>query len=166
MVVQQVGTPARRSGRPAENREGTNRTRVSLRALQVAGVVAEAMVSLTPMKAGVQGAASATYVVPAGKRLRLEQILVGIRPNAAAVAELRLRLRVDPAGGSVTTANGTEVPIQVSGAAAVINVGDQLAIPLPEGFEYGPGESIGLSQVATATSTIFDVAILGFEYTP
>ncbi len=39
-----------------------------------------------------------------------------------------------------------------------------LVVPLPDGLEFPPGASIGVSRASGATGYTFDCALLGFEY--
>ncbi len=39
-----------------------------------------------------------------------------------------------------------------------------LVVPLPDGLEFPPGASIGVSRASGGTGYTFDCALLGFEY--
>jgi hypothetical protein len=129
----------------------------------VTAVTTEALLSMVPVRAGVAGAAATSIAVTAGKRMRIQAITIGFISTAAAVLSMRFALRMNPAG-AVTATSPILWIFPLSSGAALAQAGNQMTIPVPDGFEISGADQIGLTQVGSvATGTVW-ASIQGFEY--
>lgn len=111
-------------------------------------------------RAGASQAASTTYVVTAGKTLRIQAASMEARTTAATTFSCRGRLRV----GAASTNGAVLIPLEVSSLAAVAeSTGDDF-LTIPDGLEIGTGTSLSFSHVGSNTSGSMSMTILGFEY--
>lgn len=138
-----------------------NRNRVSITADDVAGVAAEALLSVVKTTDGVSAAASTSVPVAAGKRLRLQSMTFSVRSTAAAVANCKFRLRVNPSGAA-TLASPVEFTIDVSTGAAVGSTGS-ITVSLGDELEFPAGSQIAVTHVGV-TGEVVSVSLNGFEY--
>lgn len=139
------------------------RTAFAATANGIAGVAAEAMATLIPVRAGVAGAGVTSLTVTAGKKLRLTAMVVSFTTGAAAVNVSRFYLRTNPSG-AVTTASPVLCMVQLAPEAATLGLGKAIAIPLPDGFEFSGNDAFGVSHIAGAATNTEWISLLGFEY--
>jgi hypothetical protein len=130
------------------------------------GAVSETLLSFVQNKQGTNTAGVTSYTITSGKTLRITSISVSIRSAAAAIAWVRLSLR-HATGGATTNASpiAFQVP-EVNTSSATSGTGAAIVVPIPDGIEFfGNGtQSIGMSQLAQATTNIINVTVYGYEY--
>lgn len=134
---------------------------VSARA--TAGVVAEALMTLTPVRDAVNGTGATTLTVTSGKRLRITGILCSVRASAAVASWAAFSLRCNPSG-AVTATSPVIAQAEVGTPAQVIGSAAQLSFDIPDGIEFSGTEQFGISHIAAATTVLETVTIVGFEY--
>jgi hypothetical protein len=124
--------------------------------------VAETLVSLTPFTDGTAGAVGTSFVVTAGKRLRIQAILLSITNATAAIHATEATLRMS-ATGVVTTASPIIGAVGVSTAAATASLSSSQGQAFPDGVELSGTMQFGVSAngIALAGST---VTVIGYEY--
>ena len=134
------------------------------------GAVAEAMLSLSVSRDGATATATTSYVIPAGKRLRITSISSAVETTlGTSIQRAYLRMRFAATGGALATS-----PLQMSipvAAAGVVKSISTMFEDVPDGLEFlGDGtRAIGLSLQApdwvTAAATLkVYVTAIGFEY--
>ena len=132
--------------------------------------VAEAMLSLSVSRDGATPAATTSYVIPTGKRLRITSISNFVETTlGTSIQRAYLRMRFAATAGAVVTS-----PLQMSIPVAAAGVPKSISNTfedVPDGLEFlGDGvRAIGLSLQApdwvTAASTLkVYVTAIGFEY--
>lgn len=133
----------------------------------LAGVTAvittEAMLSMVPVRDGVAAAAATSFGATAGKRWRIQKIVLSGNTTAAAVLSARISLRMNPTGAAVI-GSPKIATASLNGPAAVALTGDHAEIILPDGFEISGTQQIGLGQLAAAITGTLHASIIGFEY--
>lgn len=153
------------NGVPTQHLKDAGRTRWSCATViaGVAGVAAEALLSMVVQRNSAPGAAATTQAVTAGKRLRLTSITVGIVSTAAAVVSVRVTLRCNP-GGVLAAASPLELTIAIPSGAALAQAGGAITIPLPDGIEYAGTEQIGLTHLGSVATYTLWASLNGYEY--
>jgi hypothetical protein len=128
----------------------------------LAGSVAEALITLTPYADFVAGIPASSFGVTAGKRLRLQSIVVAWRNTTAAAGSVTVRFRVN--AGVVLATTPTQLAITTTAAAAAIGDGNTVTVLFPDGMELSGAMQFGLTQMAKAVVVGFDVTVVGYEY--
>lgn len=140
------------------------RTAVVLSAAGVASVTSVALMTLTIFKAGTTTTAT-NYSVTAGKTFRLQAIQFGVRfatpSTTVTFASTTFVLRYVTSG-------------TVTAAAAILHQDSKMAasnvatpnsdLPIPDGLELPAGYNFGVTHLASATTLLEDVLIVGYEY--
>lgn len=130
----------------------------------VACVTTEALLSMVPVRAGVAGATATAIQATAGKTLRITAIGFSARSSAAAVLSGRCALRMNPTGAVTATSPVLAIATTTQQAAALAEAGDTCVVPLPDGIEISGTQTIGLTQVCSATTGFVYAWLIGFEY--
>lgn len=147
------------------------RTNVALygTALPVGTTGTETLLTLTQQK-GVAAAVNAnSYLVPAGRRLRLQTLAFTMVGNAtAAAATCIFRLRYNPAGPVTATSTPILLPARTA-APSTASSFTSLVMPLPaDGYEIaGDGTAqfgVTVTPTFTTNAPTVDVLLLGYEY--
>lgn len=170
-VIGTVNPPAITKGTQSANGFSTQdlkdsgRVMVTFTATALAGVTAEALISLTPYRDLVAGTAATTFAVTAGKRLRLQSISLTLRSTSTVNVGAMVRLRM--LGGAVLV--GSPVHNSIGGmssnlATAVIGNANNYNITFPDGFELSGTMQFGLTQLASAITATMDIHVTGYEY--
>lgn len=128
----------------------------------VVGVTTEALVTLTPYADLVAGGAATTFAVTAGKRLRLQAIVVTWRNNTAAAGGVTIRLRL--LAGTVLVSSPVQASLNTTTALATIGSGATQELILPDGLELSGTMQFGLTQLAVGAVVGFDIHVIGYEY--
>ena len=151
---------------PTQDLKDSGRQYLSFTATAAAGVIAEALLTLSQNKQGVVTAGVTSYVITSGKTLRITTIAISVRSAAAAIAFSRLALRHNPAGATIATSPVAYQLPEVNTNSATSGTGAAIVIPIPDGIEFfGNGtQTIGLSHLDQATTNILNVTLTGFEY--
>ena len=175
-VIGAVNAPALVKGTQGANGFSTQdikdagRTAISLYAANVTSGATgvETAITLTKSSGTAATASAATFVVTSGKRFRIQSIVVGVRGNATATAQVTtFALRVNPAGAVTTTS--TPIVIQARCyTPATASAQDRQIIPIPDGYEIaGDGTlqfGVTANSVFVTNAPTWDVSIVGFEY--
>lgn len=132
-------------------------------AAATAGVVAEALMTLTPVRDGVAGAGVTTLPVTSGKALRLSALVVTVRASAAVASWARFSLRMNPSG-AVTATSPIIAQVEVGTPAQVIGATQTVPWDVPDGIEFTGAMQFGISHIAAATTVLETVSLVGFEY--
>jgi len=129
---------------------------------QFTAAAAEALVSLTPISDGTPGAAATSFGVTAGKRFRIQAILLTCFNVTAAIHACQVNLRIAPSG-AITTATPIHGTVAATTAAATINLAASQAQSFPDGLELSGTMQFGISQIGIALAGQ-TVVLVGYEY--
>ena len=124
--------------------------------------VVEGMVTLTPITDGVAGGTVSSFTVSAGKRLRLQALMLSITNTTAVIRGTQCTLRMS-ASGAVTTASPSISAIGAATPAATAQLASAEQIQLPDGIELSGTMQFGISATGTALAGT-TVILVGFEY--
>ncbi len=145
---------------------GASKVICSFHGINFTAATSEAMVTLTPVRDGVNGSTGTSFAITTGKRLVLLGMSVLTKNAGAAGQGVICRLRWNPGGAAIATSP----IIAVAGAGtnlAIANVVGQGDIRISAGplmgIEIPSGGQIGISQIGTATAGN-DVILWGYEY--
>ncbi len=151
-------------GAQAANALGTQdlkdsgRTYVTLVLNGVSGVTSEALATMTINFGGVT-TSNTQYTVSAGKTFRIQSISFEVQATVASAGSVVINLR---AGSTVSTSSG--ILCHMSAASAAKGASGLANQSFPDGLEIASGQQVGISQIATVTTTTIDVTVVGFEY--
>jgi hypothetical protein len=128
----------------------------------VAGISTEALATMNITKAGLSQAASTSYIVTAGKILRLCEFVMSTRASTATLQAARARVRQ----GNAAT-HSVLISVQAGVPAATINAVGINDADLAEGaIELPASTSLCISHVETQiASNTFSCCLIGYEYT-
>lgn len=131
-------------------------------AAQFTAATTEALVSLTPTSDGVAGSAATSFAVTAGKKLRIQALLLTCFNATAAIHSCQVNLRISPTGAATVTSPifGT---VATSTAAATANLSNSQAQSFPDGIELSGPMQFAVSQVGVALAGQ-TVVVIGYEY--
>lgn len=137
----------------------SGRSYVTLTAVAVASVAAEALMSLVANTAGTAAAAATSYTVPAGKTLRIQAVSFTATGGGTSNASL-FRVRAVPSGALAVTS-----PILLTGRATYNTASQSNPInsSVPDGLELPAGSVVGISHGGAAGNTE-DVTLIGYLY--
>lgn len=140
----------------------SNRTLYSATGTVTPTAGTEALLSLTPNRAGAAGSAATTGLgVTAGKTLRLTTLNLTIRQAAtAAIGGMRAALRIGT--GTLTISTPIFATIGANIATATANLPSSAFVDFPDGLELTGSLVYAVTVLGTAHPV--DVAVTGFEY--
>lgn len=147
---------------PTQDAKDSGRTYMSFYIDAIAGVTAEALVTMNINTAGTVTTGT-SYTVPTGKTLRLVAISSTVKTTNTTAQSGRLRVR---SAASVAASSGIVMNIDVpalNGTQAA-GVGTSQNYSVPEGIEIAAGQQIGISQVMSATQTTVSCFVTGYLY--
>jgi len=147
---------------PTQDLVDSGRVYVNFAAIGVTGSTTEALVSLTPYRDLAAGTAATTHAVSAGKRLRLQQMVVTWRNNTAVAGGVTCRLRL--LAGAVLVGSPVHASANATTTAATIGSGATTTVDFPDGLELSGTVQLGVTQIAVGAVVGFDVNLIGFEY--
>lgn len=124
--------------------------------------VAEAMITLTPSSDGTGGATNTTFTVTAGKRFRIQAIMLTCFNTTAAIHACQVNLRMS-ASGAVTTASQIVGTVAANTSAATANFANSQGQTFQEGLELSGTMQFGISQIGIALAGQ-TVVLMGYEY--
>lgn len=150
-------------GVTVQDLKDAGRSRVAIVFQAAAPAVADTLLSLVKMNAGVAAAGATSIGVTTGKVLRITAITLSLKANAAASAFATLTLRTNPAGATLISSL-SEVRLDVGATGATIGAADKVEIIFPDGLEFSGAQTIGISLAAQAITNIVSIGINGFEY--
>ena len=147
---------------PTQDAKDSSRTLMTFYIDAIAGVTTEALVTMNINTAGTVTTGT-SYTVPTGKTLRLLNIQTTVKASATTAVSGRVRVR---SATSVTATSGivmaTDTP-SLNGTIAA-GVGGTAGYAVPDGVEIAAGQQIGISQIASSTSSTVSAIVTGFLY--
>lgn len=134
-------------------------------AAPVTGVTTEALITLTPYRDLVAGSTGTTFAVTAGKRLRIQQIIVTLRATSTVAVGGVVRLRL-LAGTVVVTSpvHATLGCMSSDLSTAAAGNAQSVTINFPDGLELSGTMQLGLTQLLSATTATVELNVIGYEY--
>lgn len=153
------------TGVTTQDLKDSGRVMVTYTATALAGVTAEALVSLTPYRDLAAGTAATTHAVTAGKRLRLQTLTLTMRSTSTVNVGGLVRFRM--LGGAVLVGSPVHNSVACMSsnlATAVIGNAMSYQLTFPDGFELSGAMQFGLTQLASAITATMDVQVTGYEY--
>lgn len=153
------------TGFAVQDLKDSGRTLCSFTASAVTANTAEALISLTPYRDLVAGAAATTFAVTSGKRLRLQALILTVRCTSTVNVGGIVRLRM--LAGTVLVTSPVHFSVGGQGsnlATAVAGNAMSYFVDLPEGFELSGTMQFGLTQLFSAATATLDVHVIGYEY--
>jgi hypothetical protein len=163
-VIANQGTSAATSNAwPIKPTRDISRTPLTFWVDDVAGITTEALATMNITKAGLSQAASTSYIVTAGKILRLTEFVTSTRANVASIQAMRARVRQ----GNAAT-HSVIIAVQAGTPVATINAVGYNDADIAEGaIELPASTSLCISHVETSiASNTFSCCLIGYEYTP
>ena len=120
------------------------------------------LVTLTPVVDGVSGTPGTSFGVTAGKRFRIQALMLTCFNATAAIHACQVNLLISQTG-AVTTASPNVATVAVTTPAATVNEASSQAQSFPDGFELSGTMQFGIEQqgIALAGQT---VVVMGYEY--
>jgi hypothetical protein len=147
---------------------GASKVLCSWNALNFTSAASEAVLTLTPVRAGVAGSTYTTIPVTAGKRLVLIGMTVFMKNAGAAVQWVRCTLRTNPTGAAVATSPVLAICASGSNSAVAANSSGQGFILLSSGFpcliEFAGTEQLCVTQISQGATAGNDMVLWGYEY--
>ena len=110
-----------------------------------------------------------SYQVTAAKRLRIQQITLGLQTITGNTTAASIIIRVRAlAGGAALVSSPVQAVYSLPGSATAF-MGSSITIPFPDGWEFVAGTGIAITAtcagfVTTTSAPKLDIAITGFEY--
>jgi hypothetical protein len=123
---------------------------------------AEALVSLTPVVDGAVGTAGTSFGVTAGKRFRVQAIMLSVENTTAAIRGTQVIVRMSTSG-AVTVSSPVIGGVAATTAAATLQLAASQAQSFPDGIELSGTMQIGISAIGTALAGS-TVSLIGYEY--
>jgi len=168
IVVNSVGTVADVNAKGAQgaaflavqNAKDSGRTYVVLTLDSIAGVTTEALATMTINKAGTITTGT-QYTVTSGKTLRIQSVFLSVRASAATLVSARARIR---SAATVAVASGSIANLEASSNVALAGAANTANINAPDGIEIASSQQVGISQIASATTALITVTVVGYEY--
>jgi hypothetical protein len=146
---------------PTQEMKDAGRTPVILVLDNIAGIVAEALATMTINKGGVVTSVT-QYTVTAGKTLRITSFTYEIVNPAAANASGRARIR---SANPVAAGSPIFAALAAGTSAAVANVGYEASVSFPDGIEIAAGQQVGITHIeSSAIASGVSACVTGFEY--
>lgn len=129
---------------------------------QVAGVTAEAMITLTPIRGTTAGGSGTSLTITAGKTLRLQTLVLTVRNTTATQNAVVIRLRMNAGSATVSSRSYCSIGC-TAGDAAIAGIGSA-SVVFPDGLEISGSTQFGISQWASGTNCTIEVSLIGYEY--
>lgn len=128
--------------------------------------------TLLTMSYSSDNAASTTgssYTVTTGKRLRIQQMLLGLDTTTGNTAAANVVIRVRAAAGAAATLTS---PLQLILAVAGVGAANSASVEtasFPDGWEFASGTGVGFTAtcagfVATTAAPKVLITVIGYEY--
>jgi hypothetical protein len=132
-------------------------------ATATAGVTSEALLTLTPYADLVAGATGTSFAVTAGKRLRLQSMVVTWRNNTAAAGGVTIRFRTNASGVAIVS-SPVQFAINATTSLATIGSGTTSTFIFPDGFELSGTMQFAVTQLAVTAVVGLELSCIGYEY--
>ena len=157
------------TGVTTQDLKDAGRVNVAMTCYQAPGIITtEALFAAATFAISRDGAAATTgqqLAVTAGKRLRLQSIVVGIKNTAAAAGTSKLVLRYAAAGGVIATTSPILAILDLgsNSAVAAAYIGPT-EMALPDGVELLPASTFGFTSLCSAATMLHTITVTGFEF--
>ena len=157
------------TGITTQNLKDAGRVNIAMTCYQAAGIITtEALFAAAAFSISRDGAAATTgqqLAVTAGKRFRLQSIVVGIKNTAAAAGTSKLVLRYAAAGGAIATTSPILAILDLGSNSATANayIGPT-EMALPDGVELLPSSTFGFTNLSSAATMLHTITVNGYEY--
>ena len=157
------------TGVTTQDLKDAGRVNVAMTSYQAAGIITtEALFAANAFSISRDGAAATTgqqQAVTAGKRLRIQSIVVCVKNTAAAAGTSKLALRYNAAGGAITNTSPILCILDLGSNATVANayVGPTER-SLPDGVELIAGSTFGFTNLCGAVTMLHTITVNGYEY--
>lgn len=157
------------TGVSTQDLKDAGRVNVAITCYQAAGItLTEALFAAATFSVSRDGAAATTaqqFSVAAGKRLRMQSVVVGIKNTAAAAGTSKLVLRYAAAGGAITISSPILAILDLgsNGTVAGAYIGPT-EMALPDGVELLPGSTFGFTSLCNAVTMLHTITVNGYEY--
>lgn len=157
------------TGNTTQNLKDAGRVNISMACYQAAGIITtEALFAANTFSFSRDGAAATTgqqLAVTAGKRLRIQSIVVSVKNTAAAAGTTKLVLRYAAAGGTITNTSPILAILDMGTTGTVANTYiSPVARTLPDGVELLPASTFGCTNLSSAITMLHTITIHGYEY--
>jgi hypothetical protein len=151
------------NGWPVQELKDAGRVIKTYVATAVAGVTSEALLTLTPYADLVAGATGTSFAVTAGKRLRLQSIILTWRNNTTAAGGVTIRFRTNASGAAIVS-SPVQFAINATTSLATIGSGITSTFIFPDGFELSSAMQFAVTQLAVTAVIGLEVSICAYEY--
>ena len=157
------------TGVTTQDLKDAGRVNVAMTCYQAAGIpITEALFAAAAFSISRDGAAATTgqqLAVTAGKRLRLQSVVVGIKNTAGAAGTSKLVLRYAAAGGAIAITSPILAILDMGSNATVANayIGPT-EMALPDGIELLPASTFGFTNLSSAVTMLHTITVNGYEY--
>jgi hypothetical protein len=144
------------TGLMTQNMKDSGRTRLTLHALNVTGIVSETMfTTLNQNKAGTATTGVSTYTVTAAKTLRLQNITLSLSGTTAGTCSIRMRQ---------TNATGALEQGWFLNYVSTTAFPDRIQYDFPDGYEFAAGTVLCFTMQCSVTTVSPSITVTGFEY--
>jgi hypothetical protein len=157
------------TGVTTQDLKDAGRVNIAITCYQAAGIITtEALFAAAAFSISRDGATATTgqqFSVTAGKRFRIQSIIVSVKNTAAAAGTSKLALRYLGAGGTITNTSPILSIMDLGSNSAVANnyIGPT-EIALPDGIELIAGSTFGFTSLCGAVTMLHTITINGYEY--
>ncbi len=151
------------TGFSVQNLKDAGRVIKTYVATATAGATSEALLTLTPYADLVASSSGTSFAVTAGKRLRLESMVVTWRNPTAAAGGVTVRFRTN-ASGTAIISSPVQFALNATTNLATSGSGATSTLIFPDGFELSGTMQFALTQIAVTTAAGVEVSVLGYEY--
>lgn len=157
------------AGVTTQDLKDAGRVGLAFTCYQAAGVItAEALFAAASFSRSADGAAAATgqqFTVTAGKRFRVQAIIIEIKNTAAAAFTSKLVLRYLGAGGTILNSSPILGMWDLgSNNAVAANYVGPVVLPIPDGMELISSSTFGFTNLSNAVTALHTITMLGYEY--
>lgn len=156
-------------GMAVQDLKDAGRVNVAITCYQAAGIITtEALFASATFSRSADGATATTgqqFTVTAGKRFRIQSIVVGIKNTAAAAGVSKLVLRYLGAGGTISNSSPIAAILDMgsNGVVAGAYIGP-VAMTIPEGMEFIASSTFGFTSLCGAVTMLHTITLIGYEY--
>lgn len=152
-----------------QDAKDSGRVAVAITSFQAAGIITtEALFAAAAFSRSADGAAASTgvqFTVTAGKRFRLQSLVVSVKNTAAAAGTGKLALRYLAAGGTILITSPAIAMLDLgSNNATAANYLGPFVVPIPDGFELLAAGTFGFTNLSSAVTMLYTITLLGYEY--
>ena len=157
------------TGISTQDLKDAGRSNIAITCYQAAGIITtEALFGAATFSKSVDGAAATTgiqFSVTAGKKFRIQSIVVTVHNTAAAATTSKLALRWDAANGTITNASPILAVWDIgSNNATDENYIGPISLPFPDGLDLSASSSFGFTNLSSAVTAVHTITLSGFEY--